>query len=72
MTHKLVGAGGEDIAGQVSLEMLGALRGAVDQQDGRRRRDHVDDADQRLGGMRPDHARVKASSTAANSVKPSE
>ena len=38
----------QDIAGEDLLEMLGALRRAVDQQDRRGGRDHVDDADQRL------------------------
>ena len=38
----------EDVAGQDLLEVLGALRGAVDQQDRGGGGDHVDDADQRF------------------------
>ena len=44
----LVKSAGENISGQDLLEMFGALRRAIDQQDGRRRRDHVDDSDQRF------------------------
>ena len=44
----LVEAAGEDISGQDLLEMFGALRRPVDQQNGRRRGDDVDHPDQRL------------------------
>jgi hypothetical protein len=45
---ELARAGGEDIAGENLLEVFRALRRTVDEQDRRRRGDHVDDADQRL------------------------
>ena len=44
----LVESAGENISGQDLLEMFGALRRPVDEQNGRRRRNNVDDADQRL------------------------
>ena len=46
--EKLVGAARQDVAGEDLLEVLGALRRAVDQQDRRGRGDDIDDADQRL------------------------
>ena len=46
--RKLVRAAGEDVAGEDLLEVLGALRRAVDEEDRRRGRDDIDDADQRL------------------------
>ena len=63
---------GEDVSGQDLLEVLGALRRLVDQQERRRGRHHVDHADQRLlrNARRP--GRVNASRTAASSVKASE
>ena len=45
-----VKSAGQDIAGQDLLEMLGALRGPVDQQDRSCRRNHVDDPDERFLG----------------------
>jgi hypothetical protein len=48
-----VEAAGQDIPGQNLLEMLGALRGPVDQQDRSCRRNDVDDPDERFLG----HAR---------------
>ena len=46
--NNLVKSAGENISGQDLLEMFGALRRAIDQQNRRRRRDHVDHSDQRL------------------------
>ncbi len=43
-----VKAAGQDIPGQDLLEMLGALRGPVDQQDRSCCRNDVDDPDQRF------------------------
>jgi hypothetical protein len=50
---ELVEAAGEDVSGQDLLEVLGALRRTVDQEDRSRGRDDIDDADQRFLG----HAR---------------
>ena len=56
MTRDVVEPAGENISGEDLLEMFGALRRSIDEQDGRRRGDDVDDADQRF--LR--HARAPA------------
>ena len=69
----LIEAAGQDVTGQNLLEMLGALRRPVDQQNGRCRRN---DVDRRRSMPLAERAcaqdRVNASSTAASRVNASE